>query len=214
MNTNESINQLENSNTDNEIIKTHEWKIEDLLHGVVGHPNGFFYKVLPKDLANVYLSLCGREQLTTIPIIQLLQQVNDCSFHFYEAGNDSWKEVPLPSHILEYQSKVLNAMILNQLALEANDLLKGTPEYDNYLDNLIKKTNKALERKAKKLLSKAYGAEQEMLINVFNSIDNFTKKFAMKMPSSSFYLNQIIDEYDADPTKFLNRQVELDKLDS
>lgn len=216
MNTNESTNQLKslNTETDTEIIETHEWKIEDVLHGVVGHPNGLFYKVLPKDLGTVYLSLCGKEQLTTVPTIVLLQQINDCKFTFYEKGNDSWKEVPLPAEVLDHQSKVLNAMILNKLAMEANDLLKGTPSYDNYLDNQIRKTNKLLQRKATTLLKSAYGAEQEMLLNVFNSIDSFTNKFALKITSSAFYLNSILDEYDADPNKFMQRQIELDKLDS
>lgn len=94
MNTNESTNQLKSSNTetDTEIIETHEWKIEDLLHGVIGHPNGGFYKVLPKDVGFIYLSLCGGNQLTTCPVIKLLEKVNACEWKFFTADDDSWKQ--------------------------------------------------------------------------------------------------------------------------
>jgi hypothetical protein len=213
MNTSENTKTLESLNTEANVGKK-DWKIEELLHGVVGHPNGFFYKIVPKDVAFVYLSLCGKEQLTTVPVIKLLEEVNNGTMTFYAPGNDSWKQEPLPEDVLMYHGKVLNAMILNQLAMEANDQLKDTPEYDNYLNNQVRKTNQILQRKAEKMLKHAYGAEQEMLFNVFNSIENFTKKFALKMPHSCFFLNSIIDEYDKDPTKFLNRNVELNKLQS
>lgn len=215
MNTNESTRMSESLNTERGVHKK-EWKIEELHHGVVGHPNGFFYKVIPKekDIAFVYLSLCGKEQLTTVAAIKLLEEVNNGTMKFYEKGNESWKQEPLPEEVLMYQGKVLNAMILNQLAMEANDQLKDTPEYDNYLNNQVRKTNQILQRKAEKMLKHAYGAEQEMLFNVFNSIDNFTKKFALKMPHSCFFLNSIIDDYDKDPSKFLNRDIELNKLQS
>lgn len=212
MNTNESTKQLGNLNTNNEIIETHEWKIEDLLHGVIGHPNGSFYKVIPKDAGFVYLSLTHGNQLTSCPIIKLLERVNDCEWKIYAEGDDSWKQNIFSPEELEYKNKVLRAIIFNQLCMEANDLLIGEPDHDKYLKNLLEKANKGLLRKAGKNIINLYGAEPEMLINVMNSINNFVVKAATKLPHEFFYLNSIIDEYDEDPTKFVGRKVKLEKL--
>lgn len=214
MNTNESTNQLKslNTETDTEIIETHEWKIEDLLHGVIGHPNGGFYKVLPKDVGFIYLSLCGAQQITTCPIIKLLEKVNDCEWKFFTADDDSWKQTIFSPEELEYKNKVLRAIIFQQLCIEANDLLIGEPDHDKYLKKVLEKANKALLRKANKNITNLYGAEPEMLVNVMNSINNFVIKAATKLPHEFFYLNSIIDEYDQDPTKFEGRKVKLEKL--
>lgn len=212
MNINESTKMSESLNTENEIIETHEWKIEDLLHGVIGHPNGGFYKVLPKDAGFIYLSLCTGKQLTTCAIVQLLQKVNDCEWKIFADGDDSWKQNIFSPEELEYKNKVLRAIIFNQLCMEANDLLIGELDHDKYLKNLLEKANKGLLRKAGKNIGNLYGAEPEMLINVMNSINNFVVKAATKLPHEFFYLNSIIDEYDEDPTKFIGRKVKLEKL--
>jgi len=163
-------------------------------------------------LAFVYLSLCTAQQLTSCAIIQLLQKVNSGEWKFYEEGNDSWKQNIYSPEELEYKNKVLRAIIFNQLCMEANDLLIGEPDHDKYLKNVLEKANKALIRKANKNISNLYGAEPEMLINVMNSINGFVVKAATKLPHEFFYLNSIIDEYDEDPTKFIGRKVNLDKL--
>lgn len=214
MNTNESTKQLGNLNTNNEIIETHEWKVEDLLHGVIGHPNGGFYKITPKDVAFVYLTLCNEKfPATTIcPVITLLQKVNDCEWKIFAENDDSWKQNIFSPEELEYKNKVLRAIIFNQLCMEANDLLIGEPDHDKYLKNLLEKANKGLLRKADKNIKNLYGDEPEMLINVMNSINNFVSKAATKLPHEFFYLNSIIDEYDEDPTKFVGRKVKLEKL--
>lgn len=215
MNINENTKMSESSNTENEIIETHEWKIEDLLHGVIGHPNGGFYKITPKDVAFVYLTLCSHEEVSAsavCPIVQLLQRVNDCEWKIFAEGDDSWKQNIFSPEELEYKNKVLRAIIFNQLCMEANDLLIGEPDHDKYLKNLLEKANKGLLRKAGKNIGNLYGAEPEMLINVMNSINNFVVKAATKLPHEFFYLNSIIDEYDEDPTKFIGRKVKLEKL--
>jgi len=215
MNTNESTKPLRSLNTDNEIIETHEWKIEDLLDGVIGHPNGGYYKITPKDIGFVYLTLCNGNEVSAsavCPIVTLLQRVNDCEWKIFGAGDDSWKQNIFSPEELEYKNKVLRAIIFNQLCMEANDLLIGEPDHDKYLKNVLEKANKALIRKAGKNITNLYGAEPEMLINVMNAINNFVVKTATKLPHEFFYLNSIIDEYDEDPTKFIGRKVKLEKL--
>lgn len=213
MNTNESTKQLENLDTESySVTNGTQFKLEDLIHGVVGHPNGGYYKVLPKALGFVYLSLTSAQQLTTCPAIHLIEKVNSGEWKFFKAGDESWKQTIFSPEELEYKNKVLRAIIFNQLCIEANDLLIGDPDHDSYLKNLLLKANKGLLRKADKNITNLYGAQPEMLINVMNSINSFVKKAATKLPHEFFYLNSIIDEYDENPTKFHGRKIDLEKL--
>ncbi|TDD77154.1 hypothetical protein [Flavobacterium caseinilyticum] len=188
------------------------YTIEEMYQGVVGHPNGNYYKIAKKDLTSVYLSLIEGNQLTTCPAAMLSFEVANGTWKFYAAGDDSWKEKVYTEEVMAYKNNVLKSLIYNQLAVEANDNLIETVEHDPYLNNLLKKANKGLERKANKHLSQVYGADPQMLTNIFNAIDGFVSRMAKSLPHEFFYLNSIYDEYNADPTKYIGRQIMLDDV--
>lgn len=209
-NTNESIKDL--STNLNFTPEKREYNSEDVLHGIVGHPNGNFYKVGSKDITSVYLSLIEGNQLNTCPMSMILRNVNNGTWAFYAKGDNSWKEKVYTEEVLEYKNNVLKALIYNQLCTEANDVLIDTVEHDKYLVNLLKKANKGLERKSIKHLEGVYGADPQMLTNIFNAIDSFVGKMAKTLPHEFFYLNSIIDEYNQDPAKYIGRKIELETI--
>ena len=209
-NTNENTSD---SNTDLSFeLEKKEYTSEEVIHRVIGHPNGNYYNIGHKDLTSVYLSLIEGDQITTCPISMLLHNINNGIWKFFAPGDDSWKPKVYTQEVLNYKNNVLKSLIYNQLCAEANDALIGTVENEPYLNNLLKKANKGLERKAKKHLELVYKAEPEMLTNIFNAIDKFVKSMAKTLPHEYFYLNSIVEEYQADPTKHIGRKVNIETL--
>lgn len=190
------------------------YTIEEMYQGVVGHPNGNYYKVTHKDLGSVYLSLIEGNSLTTCPASMLAFEVNNGNWKFYVAGDDSWRAKVYTEEVMRYKNDVLKSLIYNQLCIEANDNLIGTIEHDNYLNNLLAKANKGLERKANKHLGEVYGADPQMLTNIFNAIDGFVSRMAKSLPHEFFYLNSIYDEYNQDPTKYIGTTVMLNDINT
>lgn len=137
--------------------------------------------------------------------------VNQKNWKFYEKGDESWRPKIYTKEEMAFKNNVLKSLIYGQLAIDANDVLIGTKEHNNYLKNVLNKANKELERKARKNLSEVYGADPTMLLNVFETIDEFVSRLADKLPHEFFYLNSIIDEYSEDPTKYIGRKVMLKK---
>ena len=213
-NTSESTKDLSTKDVLSFIPEKPTYTVEEMYQGVVGHPNGNYYKITKKDLASVYLSLIEGNQLTTCPAAMLSHEINHGTWKFYVAGDNSWKEKVYTEEVMAYKNNVLKSLIYNQLCVEANDNLIDTVEHDPYLNNLLKKANKGLERKANKHLSQVYGADPQMLTNIFNAIDGFVSRMAKSLPHEFFYLNSIVDEYNADPTKYIGREISLNDVNT
>jgi len=213
-NTNESTKDSSTNNVLAFIPEKPTYTVEEMYQGVVGHPNGNYYKITRKDLTNVYLSLIEGNQLTSCPAAMLLYEISKGSWFFYAPGDNSWKEKVYTEEVMAYKNNVLKSLIYNQLCVEANDNLIGTVEHDPYLNNLLKKANKGLERKANKHLNQVYGADPQMLTNLFNAIDGFVSRMAKSLPHEFLYLNSIYDEYNADPTKYIGREILLDDVNT
>lgn len=212
--TSESTKDLSTKDVLSFIPEKPTYTVEEMYQGVVGHPNGNYYKITKKDLASVYLSLIEGNQLTTCPAAMLSHEINNGAWKFYVAGDNSWKEKVYTEEVMAYKNNVLKSLIYNQLCVEANDNLLDTVEHDPYLNNLLKKANKGLERKANKHLSQVYGADPQMLTNIFNAIDGFVSRMAKSLPHEFFYLNSIFDEYNADPTKYIGREILLNDVNA
>jgi hypothetical protein len=208
---NNSTNEnTKDSNTDlNFIPEKKEYTSEEVINGIVGHANGNYYKVIRKDMLSVYLTLIEGNQLNTCPIAMLLHNINTGTWSFYPEGDDSWRDKVYTPEVLEFKNNVLKSLIYNQLCTEANDALINTIEHDKYLVNLLLKANKGLERKSIKHLKEVYGADSQMLTNLFNAIDTFVGSLAKTLPHEFFYLNSIVAEYQEDPTKYIGRKIEL-----
>jgi hypothetical protein len=209
-NTNENTSD---SNTDfSFVLERKEYTSAEVIHGIIGHPNGNCYKIANKDLTSVYLSLIEGNQLNTCPISMLLHNINTGIWKFYTPGDESWREKVYTQEVLDYKNNVLKSLIYNQLCAEANDALIGTVEHEPYLNNLLKKANKGLQRKSKKYLIDVYKADSEMMENVLNAIDKFEASMAKTLPHEYFYLNSIVEEYQEDPTKYIGRKVKINTL--
>lgn len=211
--TNNTNENTSDSNTELSFVpERREYKMEEIYQGVVMHPNGYFYTIHKKDMTNVFLSLIEGDQIVPAPAALILHSINTGRCNFYPPGDESYKSILYNEEVSAYKNNILKSLIFNQLALEANDALIDTVEHDKYLKNLLLKANKGLELKAKKHLERVYGANPEMLINIFNSIDRFVGRLATKLPHEFFYLNSIVEEYEEDPAKYIGRQVNLEKL--
>jgi hypothetical protein len=209
--TNESI---KDSNTNlNFIPEKKIYNFDQVIGGVVAHPNGNCYVLIKKDFSNLLMSLIEGEQVTPVPAAMVLEAINSGVWKFFEAGDESWKPIVYTEEVTAFKTNALKSIILNQLAAESNDSLIGTVEHDPYLKNLLLKANKGLERKSKKHLEKMYGVNQEMALNVFNTIDEFVARLAKMLPHEFFYLNSIVDEYNEDPSKYIGRKVKINKLE-
>lgn len=190
-----------------------EYKIEQLYEGHVQTPKGLVYKVMPKDVAFVYLSFA--DKLITAPIVKLLPLVNNGDWKFYAKGNNSWKQqIELPKEVIEHKHNILKALIFGMLTLEANDRLEGTLDHNKYLQNVLKRSNKELERLANKDIKNVYGADPQMLTNVFNVIEEVVGRMVDKLPHEFFFLNMVMDDYEANPMQLQERPVELQKIDA
>jgi hypothetical protein len=208
MNTNTSINDLS-------IKETFDFKSIDLVDATVKLPNGGYYAIIQSGLGFVYLKEQGvaNPPMNKIAIGVLLIEINKGNWPLFVNGDDSWKINVFTPELMAHKNKVLKVVIYNQLCMEANDDLIGTLDHDNYLENLLKKANKGLQRKAQQNLSGVYGADPQMMTNIFNSIDTFVGLLANKLPHEFFYLNSIVEEYDTDPKKFIDRKVMLEVIE-
>ncbi len=212
---NNSTNEnTKDSNIDlNFIPEKKTYTLDELIGGVVAHPNGNCYVLIKKDFSNLLMSLIEGEQVTPVPAAMVLEAIRTGAWKFFVAGDDSWRPIVYTEEVQTFKSNCLKSIIYNQLCAEANDALIDTVEYDPYLKNLLLKANKGLERKSKKYLEKMYGVNQEMAMNVFNTIDQFVEKLAKTLPDEFFYLNSIVDEYNEDPSKYIGRKVNINKID-
>lgn len=222
MNTNTSTADSNTDKDDGKVIPLNfepatkfDYDHNDIIGGVVQIPNGGFYDIMPSGLGFVYMKQIGNPsaKVQKFPIGKLLLDINNGNWPFFEKGDVSYKQYLFTPEQMEHKRNVLKSVIYHQLSVEANDTLLGTGDHDNYLKNCLQKANKALERKAKHNLQGVYGADPTMLTNLFNSIDKFVGRMADKLPHEFFYLNMVMDDYEADPQKFVGRKVELDKLD-
>lgn len=199
-----------NENTNDLSIKS--YKLEEIYNGVIKHKNGSFYLIEPKDLSNVVLRVVDSSQSSIAPASIVLHGINFNRIIFYPKGDESYREDLFFKQNEDFKNNFLKALIYNQLCTEANDVLIGTEQHDKYLKNLLLKANKGLERKSVKYLESVYGAEPQMLTNLFNAIDKFVGSLAKTLPHEFFYLNSIVDEYNENPAKYIDRQINLDVL--
>lgn len=210
-NTNESTD-VSNIEVTAEDVKSAYTK-DEVIGGVIKHPNGGFYRILPRDLTTVMLSLVQGKQVVECAISMLLERIVNNDWTFYDKNDNSWiPPIEYPKEVIDFKNNVVKQIIYNQLAIDNSDKLIGTIEEDKYTKNLLLKANKGLERKASNHLKNFYGTNPEMLINLFEAIDVFVSKISNKLPHEFFYLNAIIDEYDEDPTKFHGKKVKFQKL--
>jgi hypothetical protein len=216
MNTNTSTNDSSiNEDLNLKPVKTFDFKSTDLIDATVRLPNGGFYAIIQSGLGFVYLKQQGfpNAPQQKIAVGVLLLEINKGNWPLYVNGDYYWRINVYTPELMAHKNKVLKAVIYNQLCLEANDDLRDTLDHDNYLDNLLIKANKGLERKTKQSLAGVYGADPQMLSNIFKTIDKFVGLLADKLPHEFFYLNSIVEEYDADPKKFIGRKVMLDVIE-
>ena len=210
-NTNESTNVSNIEVTFEEVKPT--YTKDEVMGGVIKHPNGGYYRILPRNLTTVILSLVHGPQVVECAISMLLQRIENNDWTFFPKEDESWRPPnEYSKEVVDFKNNVLKQIIYNQLAIDNSDTLIGTIEEDKYTKNLLLKANKGLERKASNHLKNFYGTNPEMLINLFETIDAFVSKLSNKLPHEFFYLNAIIDEYDEDPTKFAGKKVKYQKL--
>jgi hypothetical protein len=208
--TNEST---KDSNTDlNFIPEKTNYILDEIIGGVVSHPNGNCYVLIKKDFSNLLMSLIEGEQVTPVPAAMVLEAINSGIWKFFAVEDESWRPIVYTEEVIAFKNNALKSIIYNQLCIEANDALIGTVEHDPYLKNLLLKSTKGLQRKTKKYLEKMYGVNQEMSFNVFNTIDEFVEILSKRLPHEFFYLNSIVDEYNEDPSKYIGRKVKINKL--
>lgn len=198
-----------------EPVKELSYKNEDLVNAVVKLPSGDYWRLEESGKGFMYIKLIKNPKAAPVKINigQVLTEVNSGRWPIFLDGDNSWKQYLFTEEEFKHKERVLKCIIYQQLCLEANDDLIDTLDHDNYLKNLLLKTNKGLERKTKQSLQGVYGADPQMLTNVFNAIDTFVAALANKLPHEYFYMNTIIQEYDADPKRFINRQILLNKVE-
>lgn len=188
---------------------------KDLLNATVLLPNGGYYAIISSGLGFVYLKQQGfpKAKAEKVPIGTILGQVNNGNWPLFALTDESWKEFVYTEEQRDHKRAVLKSLIYNQLCMEANDDLIGTLDHEEYLKNKLLKANKELVRKANKDLKKIYGADQQMIVNIFKTIDKFVGRMADKLPHEYFYLNMVADEYERTKDSFLDRPVHLETIE-
>jgi hypothetical protein len=204
----------ENSGTDIHPEQHHNYTLAEVLDGYVQSPEGAVF-VVTKDGKNVaQVILRHGSHAVVVPAMSLLLHLNVGQWVFSKEIIESMQYPVLTEAQQAHKHSVLKALLYGQLALEANETLTGTLDHDKYLANTLRKSNKELERKSSKNLTGVYGANPEMLTNLFTAMDRFVGRMVAKMPHEVFFLDLVMDAYEADPSGWQEKPVSLDKLDS
>lgn len=187
-----------NANENLEKSKNSDIKIADVIGGVVKFGNKTFYRI-SEGVSGKHgiVSMLILEDVTTKTKIDyaaatLLYMIAIKELKLFLPGDDSWEET---LNRVEQHNHILTAIILNNVAIKGNENLIGTKDYDKYLENTLEKANKALERKLIKYAKELYTADQNVLNDMFFSIENFVQKFAATLPNHHLEFNKMVDSF-------------------
>lgn len=188
MNTKERVEKLKGSDI----------KASDLIGGVVKFGNKTYYKVHDKETSPqgivtvVELEDVVSKARIDYAMATLLYMIDIKEFKVFLPGDDSWKA---NFKLNEENNLILTAIILNNVAIKGNENLSGTKYYDKYLRNTLEKANKALERKINKYAKELYTADQNVLNDMFFSIEHLAEKIAGTLPRDHNKLHQLVDRF-------------------
>lgn len=200
-------------NTNIKLEQHHNYTIEDILDGYVRSPQGAVFTVnKSNDISRVMLK--SSTGSVSVPCIHLLLLLNRGEWVFSKELTVEMQYPELTKEQVAHKHNILKALLFGQMALEANELLAGTLDHDKYLSNVLRKSNKELERRSNKNITAVYGANPEMLTNLFSAMDRFVGRMVDKLPHEVFFLDLVMDSYEADPEGWQQQPVELTKLDS
>lgn len=213
--TNETVNINDITVVDAEIVSEQKQAITaaDLNEKLIVHvESGYVFQVMPKDAAFVYL--LGGPKMMTVPIIRLLKLMSNGQWRFAGPDETIVKRPELTPEQLHHKQMVLHALMLMQLTLEAADSLKGTLDHNKYLCNVIGRAVKELERYAAKDIKNVYGTDPQLFTNVLNTMDRVVARMVEKLPHEYFFIEMVMDDYEANPKKQQERPVTLEKLNA
>ena len=95
----------------------------------------------------------------------------------------------------DMQLNYLKTVLLSQLLLEANEVLRLTKQYKQNVKQQINKLNTMLEEVVREEFNTVYDTDPQMVTNILNKIEELIDKIKGSSIDELIMINSVVDKY-------------------
>lgn len=185
----------------------------EILKGYVKNDQGVIYHVIKHKVHKHKCYLRTRNKFVEAHINDIRQLM--VSGGWSSINEHEWRNwVKEDNAYIENMSqKLIKRTMVAQLLLEVNDELIQDNEDNKYLRNKLEKSNRECERIVKKNYDTIYGADENLVQNVMNKIDELTTNLSKLNAVELMDINAMVGKYIEDPEKYRSRAIEMEKIE-
>lgn len=205
------MNNISESTNDS---STEQLPLSKILEQYIKYPNGAIFQVMahPKKVGKVLLY--SKNKYLEIDFLKVKNglvkkeyfPINEHEYRKHVKEEELYQQ--------EFSYRLVKRILYTQLLIELDDELKQDFSDDKYVLGLLERCEKQFERLVKEQFARFYNIDKQITNNFLKQIELFVSKVSKVRIDTFFDLNEMMDQYLADPNKFKLDVVYLDKVDA
>lgn len=174
-------------------------------------PSGFIFQILPgKTSGKLFLRSKNNYYKDTVQGVR--KKLDTDWSHATKLEVEDWLKKD-DEYIEAFTRKLVKRIILAQVLIEQNDELIADNVESKHLVNLLRKSNKELERIVGKHFDNIYGADKTITTNLSNAIDKVSKQLSELQVQQFIIVEDFLTSLKNNPEQYEKKSYQLTKIE-